>query len=72
MPLDAQVDPAAERTRLEKELAYTIGFRDSVQKKLSNEKFVANAKPDVLERERQKLADAETKIAALEQALRAL
>ena len=72
VPLDAQVDPAAERARLEKELAYTIGFRDSVQKKLSNEKFVANAKPDVLERERQKLADAEAKIAALEQALRAL
>ena len=72
VPLDAQVDPAAERARLEKELAYTIGFRDSVQKKLGNEKFVANAKPDVLERERQKLADAETKIAALEQALRAL
>ena len=72
VPLDAQVDPAAERARLEKELAYTVGFRDSVQKKLGNEKFVANAKPDVLERERQKLADAETKIAALEQALRAL
>ena len=72
VPLDAPTDPAAERARLEKELAYTIGFRDSVRKKLSNEKFVANAKPDVLERERQKLADAETKIAALEQALRAL
>ena len=71
VPLDTQVDPAAERARLEKELAYTVGFRDSVQKKLSNEKFVANAKPDVLERERQKLADADAKIAALEQALRA-
>ena len=72
LPLDIQVDAAAERARLEKELAYAIGFRDAVQKKLSNEKFVANAKPDVLERERQKLADAEAKIAALEQALRAL
>jgi len=72
VPLDMQVDAAAERARVEKELGYAIGFRDSVQKKLSNEKFVANAKPDVLERERQKLADAESKIAALEQALKAL
>jgi valyl-tRNA synthetase len=66
------VDAAAERARVEKELEYAIGFRDSVNKKLGNEKFVANAKPDVLERERQKLADAESKIAALEQALGAL
>ncbi|MGI4872904.1 MAG: valine--tRNA ligase [Janthinobacterium lividum] len=72
VPLDMQVDAAAERERLQKDLAYNQGFRDSVQKKLGNEKFVANAKPDVLERERQKLADAEAKIAALEQALRAL
>ena len=71
VPLDTQVDAATERARLEKELGYAIGFRDSVSKKLGNEKFVANAKPDVLERERQKLADAEAKIAALEQALRA-
>ncbi|WP_151088209.1 valine--tRNA ligase [Hymenobacter baengnokdamensis] len=72
IPLDSQVDAAAERARVEKELGYAIGFRDSVNKKLGNEKFVANAKPDVLERERQKLADAEAKIAALEQALKAL
>jgi valyl-tRNA synthetase len=72
IPLDIQVDAAAERARVEKELEYAIGFRDSVNKKLGNEKFVANAKPDVLERERQKLADAEGKIAALEQALKAL
>ena len=72
VPLDKQVDAAAERARVEKELGYAIGFRDSVNKKLSNEKFVANAKPDVLERERQKLADAESKIAALEQALKSL
>jgi len=72
VPLDMQVDATTERARVEKELGYAIGFRDSVQKKLSNEKFVANAKPDVLERERQKLADAESKIAVLEQALKAL
>ena len=72
VPLEGQIDTAAERTRLEKELDYTRGFQESVGRKLANEKFTANAKPDVLERERQKLADAEAKIAALEVALQAL
>ena len=72
IPLEGHIDLAAERTRLEKELEYAQGFRDSVQKKLSNEKFAQNAKPEVLEKERQKLADAEAKIAALEQALKGL
>ena len=72
IPLEGQIDVAAERARLEKELAYAQGFRESVQKKLGNEKFAQNAKPDVLEREQQKLADAETKIMALEQALSSL
>jgi valyl-tRNA synthetase len=72
VPLEIQVDAAAERARVAKELEYAIGFRDSVNKKLGNEKFVANAKPEVLEKERQKLADAEAKIVALEQALKAL
>jgi valyl-tRNA synthetase len=72
IPLEGHIDMDAERARLEKELAYTQGFREATLKKLSNEKFVANAKPDVLERERQKLADAETKIVALEQALKGL
>ncbi len=70
IPLEGHIDVAAERARLEKELAYAQGFRDSVQKKLGNEKFAQNAKPDVLAREQQKLADAETKITALEQALK--
>jgi valyl-tRNA synthetase len=72
IPLEGHIDLAAERTRLEKELEYAQGFRDSVQKKLGNEKFAQNAKPEVLEKERQKLADAETKIATLEQALKGL
>ena len=72
IPLEGHIDLAAERIRLEKELEYAQGFRDSVQKKLGNEKFAQNAKPDVLERERQKLADAEAKIAALAQALGAM
>ncbi|MBJ6109347.1 valine--tRNA ligase [Hymenobacter sp. BT523] len=72
IPLEGHIDLAAERTRLEKELEYAQGFRDSVLKKLGNEKFAQNAKPEVLEKERQKLADAEAKIAALEQALKGL
>ncbi|MCC2545052.1 valine--tRNA ligase [Hymenobacter sp. BT175] len=72
VPLEGQIDLGAEKARLEKELEYAQGFRDSVLKKLANEKFVQNAKADVLERERQKLADAEGKITALEQSLKGL
>ncbi|MBD2715132.1 valine--tRNA ligase [Microvirga sp. STR05] len=72
VPLEGQIDLGAEKERLTKELEYAQGFRDSVLKKLANEKFVANAKPDLVERERQKLADTEAKITALEQSLAAL
>ena len=72
IPFEGHIDMAVERTRLEKELEYAQGFRDSVLRKLGNEKFAQNAKPEVLEKERQKLADAEAKIAALEQALKGL
>ncbi|UPL50712.1 valine--tRNA ligase [Hymenobacter sublimis] len=72
VPLEGQIDLGAEKERLTKEIEYAQGFRDSVLKKLSNEKFVQNAKPDLVERERQKLADAEAKITALEQSLAAL
>ncbi|OWP62380.1 valine--tRNA ligase [Hymenobacter amundsenii] len=72
VPLEGQIDLGAEKERLTKEIDYARGFRDSVNKKLSNEKFVANAKPELVERERQKLADAEAQIAALEQQLAGL
>ena len=65
-----EVDEEAELAEAQKELDYLTGFRDSIHKKLSNEKFVANAKPDVIDRERQKLADAEAKIKALEERLK--
>jgi valyl-tRNA synthetase len=61
-----EVDIEQERAAIQKDLDYQIGFRDSVLKKLANEKFVANAKPDVIAREHQKLADANAKIKALE------
>lgn len=67
-----EIDVEQERANIEKDLAYTRGFLESVMKKLSNEKFVANAKPDIIERERQKLADAEAKIKTLEENLAAL
>ncbi|MES2389528.1 MAG: valine--tRNA ligase [Bacteroidota bacterium] len=65
----AGADAEKELAEIEKELEYTRGFLDSVNKKLANEKFTANAKPEVLERERAKLADAESKIKTLESAL---
>ncbi|MCU0443686.1 MAG: valine--tRNA ligase [Microscillaceae bacterium] len=64
-----QVNAEEEKTRLQKDLEYQIGFRDSTLKKLSNEKFVANAKPEIVATERQKLADAEAKIKSLEESL---
>ena len=45
------------------------GFKKSVEAKLANEKFVQNAKADLVERERQKLSDAENKIKSLKEIL---
>ena len=66
----SDVDPDQEQAALQKDLDYQLGFRDSVLKKLANEKFVANAQPNVIAREHQKLADANTKIKALEDQLK--
>jgi valyl-tRNA synthetase len=62
----------SEKERLKKELDYNKGFLQSVQKKLANEKFVQNAKPEVIEIEKKKQADAESKIKALEEQLASL
>ncbi|WP_044172841.1 valine--tRNA ligase [Flectobacillus major] len=67
--LAEELDVEAELENAQKELAYNLGFKKSVEGKLSNERFVANAKPDVVEKERQKLADAESKIKALEETI---
>jgi len=67
--LDQQIDAEEERERLQKDLEYYQGFVQKVQKKLSNERFVQNAPSDVVDRERQKLADGEHKIKSLEEAL---
>jgi valyl-tRNA synthetase len=67
--LAGEVDVEAERETLQAELKYTQGFLDSVMKKLSNERFVQNAKGDIVEKERQKQADAEAKIVTIQEAL---
>ncbi len=66
------VDKAQQKEELLKELSYLQGFLISVDKKLSNEKFVQNAKPEVIAGERKKKADAEAKIAILEEAIAGL
>jgi valyl-tRNA synthetase len=69
LPKEEKEISADEREKLLAELEYTRGFLSQVEAKLSNERFVANAKPDLVEKERQKKADAEAKIAALEKVL---
>lgn len=72
VPLSQNIDVAAEKERLAKDLDYNKGFLKSVQAKLANEKFVANAKPEMVENEKKKLADAESKIKAIEEQLAGL
>lgn len=69
VPLDMAVDPEKERAAIEKDLVYFRGFLTSVEKKLSNEKFVSSAPANVIEGERKKKADAELKIKTLEDSL---
>jgi valyl-tRNA synthetase len=66
------IDVAAQKEQLLKELDYLQGFLVSVEKKLNNERFVQNAKPEVVEIERRKHADAREKIIAIEDNLKSL
>jgi len=70
--LAGNVDAEAERERITKELDYLRGFLKSVEAKLSNERFVQNAKPEIVDNERKKKEDAEAKIVILEDGLAAL
>ena len=72
IPLAGAVDPALEREKIQKEIVYLEGFLRSVEGKLSNERFVQNAKPEIVENERNKKADAEAKIALLKANLASL
>jgi valyl-tRNA synthetase len=70
--LAVTVDKASEIKRMEEEIAYYEGFLKSVEKKLGNEKFVANAHPDVVEKEKQKQADGLSKIEQLRKSIEQL
>ena len=69
VPMANDEDPEVLKAESAKELEYLLGFKKSVEAKLANEKFVQNAKPDLVERERQKLSDAENKIKSLQELL---
>ena len=72
LELNMDIDVNAEIAKLEKELEYQRGFVDSINKKLANEKFVANAPAAVVEKERKKLADGLQRIKVLEESLKSL
>jgi valyl-tRNA synthetase len=72
VPLGDLINIAEEKEKLEEELKYQQGFLNSVLKKLKNERFVNNAPEQVVQKERQKQADAEIKIKAIEEQLNKL
>ena len=72
VPLDAFINVDEELAKLEADLQHQEGFLRGVMAKLSNERFVANAKPEIVELERKKKADAEQRIAALKANIAAL
>ncbi|NND78767.1 MAG: valine--tRNA ligase, partial [Maribacter sp.] len=72
IPISGAVDIEVEIKKIQEELQYTKGFLQSVQKKLSNERFVDNAPEKVIAIERKKQADAEEKILTLEKSLASL
>ena len=65
IPMDAFINVDEEFAKLEADLQHQEGFLRGVMAKLSNERFVQNAKPEIVELERKKKADAEQRIAAL-------
>ena len=72
VPLGNLIDAEAECAKAEAEIKRLQGFMAGIEKKLSNERFVQNAPAQVVELERKKVADAQSKIAALEETLRSL
>lgn len=70
--LHKKIDPVAEKVRLEMDLAHAKKFVQSIQVKLENEKFIQNAKPEVIENEKKKLADGLERMKSLEESLQGL
>lgn len=72
IPLENNIDTEAEMKKMQEEIVYLQGFLKSVMVKLSNERFVSNAKPEIVENERKKKADAESKIQSIQESIEAL
>ena len=72
IPMDQFINVEEELKKLEADLAHQQGFLRGVMAKLSNERFVQNAKPEIVALEQKKKADAESRIASLEEAIKAL
>ncbi|HTD99922.1 MAG TPA: valine--tRNA ligase [Mucilaginibacter sp.] len=72
IPLANNIDPVAEKEKLLKEREYLEGFLKSVDAKLNNERFMKNAKPEVIENELRKKADAEAKLKIIQDRLSGL
>jgi valyl-tRNA synthetase len=70
--LEGKIDVEKEKESIKKDIVYYQGFIANIDKKLTNEKFVAGAPPAVIENERKKKADAESKIKTLEERLKRL
>ena len=66
---ELKLDKTKQKQELEKELSYYQGFLESLNKKLANERFVQNAKPEVVELEKKKKEDTEEKMAAIRRTL---
>lgn len=66
------IDTSSQKEQMLKDLDYLKGFLVSVEKKLGNDRFVQNAKPEVVDIEKKKKADAEAKIKAIEESLASL
>ncbi len=72
VPLGSLIDADAEIRKAEAEIQRLQGFKTGIEKKLGNERFVQNAPAQVVELERKKLSDAESKIAALQESIKSL
>ena len=72
VPLGSLIDTDAEIRKAEAEIQRLQGFKTGIEKKLGNERFVQNAPAQVVELERKKLSDAESKIAALQETIKSL
>jgi valyl-tRNA synthetase len=72
IPMADRIDVAEELRKMNEEVAYYEKFLQQVMAKLGNERFVANAKPEIVEKERKKKADAENKLAVLRDSIEKL